>query len=81
MSNNAQFQVVFEVHLPSDTGGSGDTFRRAISVASPDLVDTKEAHKRAAMTARVRLDRWLAKAYPQFVTRMQVSQISCKCIG
>ncbi|QIV65889.1 hypothetical protein Cp1R7AA1_061 [Mesorhizobium phage Cp1R7A-A1] len=81
MSNNAQWWVNFEVHLPSDHGGSGDTFTKQMSVASPDLVDTKEAHRRARVTAETRLKKWLAKEYPAFHKRMTIRHQKTQCVG
>ena len=47
MTANAQFWVVCEVTSPN-----GDKRDETVSVASPDLVDTKTAHERARQTAQ-----------------------------
>lgn len=80
MTTNAQFRVDFIVHLPSDTGG-GDTFRKSLYLSSPDLRDPRAASKRACSTAKLRLQKWLAKTYPAYVKRPQVAVTNCLCVG
>ncbi len=53
---NAQWWVNFDVTTPD-----GRVRSEMVSLASPDLTDTKEAHRRAAKTAKDRLLRKLDK--------------------
>jgi hypothetical protein len=78
---NAQFRVDFQVHLPSDTGGCGDTFAKSIYLSSPDLVNKLDAHKRAKATAKLRLLVWLKKNYPSFHKKFQVTPVTTQCVG
>lgn len=78
---NAQFRVDFVCELPSDHGGNGDQWRKSVYLSSPDLVDTKEAYRRAKETAKARLMRQHAKDYPHVHKRISVKIVGAQCVG
>ena len=77
---NAQFRVDFQVHLPSTTGGCGDTFARSIYLSSPDLRDTHMSKLRAKATAKLCLNKWLKKNYPASY-KFEVKPLAVQCVG
>jgi tetraacyldisaccharide-1-P 4'-kinase len=77
MTTNAQWWVTFQVTTPD-----GRLRTEMVSLASPDLVDTKEAHRRARETARTRLLRKLEKDLKSSAARkVQVLCTSVRCVG
>lgn len=59
-----RWRVNFTVHLPSDTGGCGDTFTKAMDVSlRPCNADDQEF---AIRKARAKLDKYMRKVVSEF---------------
>lgn len=67
-----RWRVNFNVHLPSDTGGCGDTFTKSMDVSiRPTNADDREF---AIGKARKKLDKYLASTLnPVHVPRLQIT--------
>ncbi|MER9680799.1 hypothetical protein NKJ23_15905 [Mesorhizobium sp. M0184] len=75
MSNNAMWHAHFRVTRPN-----GNTFSELVSLMSPDLVDTREAKRRATATARARLQKKLAKTFMNG-EKLAIFHIETRCVG
>lgn len=76
MSNNAQWWVDCDVTYPS-----GDKRHEMVSLASPDLTNVKEAHRRARKAAQERLLKKLRKGYGVSGHLVKVVATRSRCVG
>lgn len=80
---NAQWNVQFQVEVYNvGTLSVMTLFNKSIYLASPDLLNTKEAHKRARVTARKRFDKWFEKNYTvKYPQKAKVTCVEVRCVG
>lgn len=79
---NAQFNFYFTIHLPSKTGGSGDTFRKTINLTTYSYANNNyKTFTRAKEIATDRLCKWLAKVYGYPEDNYVITFDGHDCIG
>lgn len=61
-----RWRVNFRVHLPSDSGGSGDTFTKSMDVHAKESADEEATRDQMIVKARAKLDKYLKSTVSEF---------------